>query len=172
LHEAVFKQEKLTDWQVFIGTHSVRLYHGYRSGVEGTNNGRRVDHRDTLRNTRSALITCPPGQLFYLGYRVPARHHPQPTIPVTNPIPATFQTLLNTFGTSLWNQGIVNSNGLGMVFDGPRLVATVAFPNGQFDLNRRQPTVRHRGNNGAMYQDSLLPAGTATYLSNSANIPP
>jgi hypothetical protein len=132
--------------------------------------GRRVDHQDNVQNSRSALITCPPGQTFYIGHGAPSDHQPQPG-GTTEPLD-TFQQELHNFGRSLWDQGIVNTEGLDWVFQGQRLIGTNGQP-GQYDLSHGQPTVRSSANNGQPYQDSFRPDSAAPGGYNmNPNIPP
>lgn len=132
------EQDKTDDLKVYIGTPSIRIYHGqttnHRSG--GHPRALRVDNSAGDRNipgqvnTRSALITCPPGQLFYIGYGVPNNHAihtgPRPPTQLT-PVPYApaqpanppagaqlpFGNALQRFGERLRREGLVDAQQYG-----------------------------------------------------------
>ncbi|OAL56200.1 glycoside hydrolase [Pyrenochaeta sp. DS3sAY3a] len=101
--------------QVFIGTPSVRLFHGQTVINSNYHYGeRRVDGRHTggasggtnYANNRSPLITCPANQLFYLGWNNPAVPFPNP------PAVLTWSHILHNWAANLYQNNIINPWGL------------------------------------------------------------
>ena len=136
----------LDDWDetTYIGTNSIRMYHGQTASV--TRGAIRVDNRDTDArsghtpiNSRSGLVTCPDNTPWYIG---------MPTVVPSLPnVEQQFQIELQDWGRSLWENNYVNSNSLSYIFN-----VNAWNRYGEIDLDAGQPSLSLTSPNAAVAQ--------------------
>lgn len=147
--------------RTFIGTPSIRMYHGQTASV--TRGAIRVDNRDTgttiAINSRSPLVNCPQGSLWYIG---------MPTVvPQTSDASEAFAIEIQQWGHSLWDNHYVDSLSLQYIFNVQHWTQS-----NEIDLNRGYPalTLTNANANVASYNWRWNPA--TNQYETGPNVPP